>query len=40
MVPAYNHPFNVKQTFYFTNSVPQNKYINKGHWRIIEEYIL
>uniref|UniRef100_A0A914M439 DNA/RNA non-specific endonuclease domain-containing protein n=1 Tax=Meloidogyne incognita TaxID=6306 RepID=A0A914M439_MELIC len=39
-VPAYNHPTSVRQTFYFTNSAPQNKHINGGHWRIIEEYIL
>ncbi|KAF7632439.1 Endonuclease_NS domain-containing protein, partial [Meloidogyne graminicola] len=39
MVPAYNHPFNVKQTFYFTNSVPQNKYINKVVWQKMEKQI-
>uniref|UniRef100_A0A1I8BGF7 Endonuclease_NS domain-containing protein n=1 Tax=Meloidogyne hapla TaxID=6305 RepID=A0A1I8BGF7_MELHA len=40
MVPAYNHPSSVKKTFYFTNSAPQNKDVNRGHWRVIEEYIL
>uniref|UniRef100_A0A914M141 DNA/RNA non-specific endonuclease domain-containing protein n=1 Tax=Meloidogyne incognita TaxID=6306 RepID=A0A914M141_MELIC len=39
-VPAYNHPTSVRQTFYYTNSAPQNKHMNGGHWRIIEEYIL
>ncbi|CAK5076022.1 unnamed protein product [Meloidogyne enterolobii] len=31
------HPH--EQGFYLTNSVPQYKEVNSGHWRVIEEYI-
>nr|CAD2182545.1 unnamed protein product [Meloidogyne enterolobii] len=31
------HPH--KSGFYLTNSVPQYNLVNRGHWRVIEEYI-
>nr|CAD2204933.1 unnamed protein product [Meloidogyne enterolobii] len=31
------HPH--EQGFYLTNSVPQLDKVNRGHWRVIEEYI-
>ncbi|KAF7636767.1 hypothetical protein Mgra_00003713 [Meloidogyne graminicola] len=37
LAPAFLHPF--QQGYYLTNSVPQYDKINKGHWRVIEEYI-
>jgi len=29
-----------KETFFYPNSVPQDREINSGYWRIIEEYVL
>uniref|UniRef100_A0A1I8BJW2 Endonuclease_NS domain-containing protein n=1 Tax=Meloidogyne hapla TaxID=6305 RepID=A0A1I8BJW2_MELHA len=37
LATAFLHPF--EQGYYLTNSVPQYDKINRGHWRVIEEYI-
>ncbi|CAK5111979.1 unnamed protein product [Meloidogyne enterolobii] len=37
LATASLHPH--EQGYYLTNSVPQYDKINKGHWRVIEEYM-
>lgn len=37
LATASLHPH--EQGYYLTNSVPQYDEINKGHWRVIEEYM-